>query len=125
MYKSNDNATSGYIQKLDEHIPEPITTTANNSEVVPYDTITDPKSTACNIPAPQFIPQGWQCPKCGAILAPHQGYCPFCSRKESDWITTVGTGTQPFYAEWTQKDNLTPPSGQYTNPNTNTNISKK
>lgn len=77
----------------------------------------DPKPTACNIPAPQFIQQGWQCPKCGAVLAPHQSYCPFCSRKESDWITTVGTGTQPFCAEWTNKDNLTPPSGQSTSTN--------
>lgn len=81
------------------------------------------KTTECNIPAPQFIQQGWECPKCGAILAPHQSYCPFCSKKESDWITTVGTGTQPFYGEWTQKDNLTPPSGQYTNPNPSTTIS--
>lgn len=82
------------------------------------------KTTECNIPAPQFIQQGWQCPKCGAILAPNQSYCPFCSKKESDWITTVGTGTQPFYGEWTNKDALTPPlSGQYTNPNTNTTIS--
>ena len=86
-------------------------------------TATDSKSAACNIPAPQFIQQGWQCPKCGAILAPNQNYCPFCSKKESDWITTVGTGTQPFYAEWTNKDNLTPPSGQYTNPNPSTTIS--
>lgn len=86
-------------------------------------TATDSKSAACNIPAPQFIQQGWQCPKCGAILAPNQNYCPFCSGKESDWITTVGTGTQPFYAEWTNKDNLTPPSGQYTNPNPNMSIS--
>ena len=98
----------------------------NTSEVVPYDTITDPKPTACNIPAPMWIQQGWECPKCGAILAPHQCYCPFCSRKENDWITTTeGTGAQPFYAEWTNKDNLTPPSGQYTNPYTNTVISKK
>lgn len=22
--------------------------------------------------------QGWQCPKCGAILSPDQGCCPFC-----------------------------------------------
>lgn len=86
-------------------------------------TATDTKTAACNIPAPQFIQQGWQCPKCGAILAPNQSYCPFCSKKENDWITTVGTGTQPFYAEWTQKDNLTPPSGQYTNPNPSTTIS--
>ena len=98
----------------------------STANAVPADnksTATDPKSTACDIPAPKWIQQGWQCPKCGAILAPHQSYCPFCSKKESDWITTVGTGTQPFYSEWTQKDNLTPPSGQYTNPNPSTTIS--
>lgn len=118
------HATSGYIQKIDEHIPDPSSTTTNNSEVVDYGALTDPKPTACNIPAPKWIQQGWECPKCGAVLAPHQGYCPFCSRKESDWITTTeGTGVQPFYAEWTNKDNLTPPSGQYTNPCTNTTIS--
>ena len=116
-------ATSGYIQKIDEHIPDPSSTTTNNSEVVDYGTLTNPKPTACNIPAPKWIQQGWECPKCGAILAPHQHYCPFCSKKENDWITTVGTGTQPFYGEWTQKDNLTPPSGQYTNPNPRTTIS--
>ena len=116
-------AISGYIQKVGEHIPDPNSTTTNNSEVVDYGTLTNPKSTACNIPAPKWIQQGWQCPKCGAILAPHQSFCPFCSKKENDWITTVGTGTQPLYAEWTNKDNLTPPSGQYTNPCTNTTIS--
>ena len=86
-------------------------------------TATDTKTAACNIPAPQFIQQGWQCPKCGAILAPNQSYCPFCSKKETDWITTVGTGTQPFYGEWTNRDNLTPPSGQYTNPYPITTVS--
>lgn len=100
--------------------------TKNTTNAMPVDnksTVTDPKITACNIPAPQFIQQGWQCPKCGAILAPNQNYCPFCSKKESDWITTVGTGTQPFYGEWTNKDNLTPPTGQYTNPNPSKSIS--
>ena len=96
--------------------------TANPTPVV-KSTATDSKSTACDIPAPKWIQQGWQCPKCGAILAPHQSFCPFCSKKESDWITTVGTGTQPFYGEWTNRDNLTPPSGQYTNPNPGTAIS--
>ena len=94
--------TSGYIQKIDE---------------------ADTKSTACDIPEKPSIQQGWECPKCGAILAPYQSYCPFCSKKESDWITTVGTGTQPFYGEWTNRDNLTPPTGQYTNPNPITTIS--
>ena len=125
-------ATSGYIQKVDEADPGVGITTTNatggyntiNPTPVAKSTVTDPKSTACDIPAPKWIQQGWECPKCGAILAPHQSYCPFCSKKESDWITTVGTGTQPFYSEWTQKDNLTPPSAvQYINPNPSTAIS--
>lgn len=101
-------------------------TADSTANAMPTDksTVTDPKSTACDIPGKPFLQQGWECPKCGAILAPHQSYCPFCSKKESDWITTVGTGTQPFYSEWTQKDNLTPPpTGQYTNPNPITTIS--
>ena len=125
-------ATSGYIQKVDEADPGVGITTTNatggyntiNPTPVAKSTVTDPKSTACDIPAPKWIQQGWECPKCGAILAPHQSYCPFCSKKESDWITTVGTGTQPFYSEWIQKDNLTPPSAvQYINPNPSTAIS--
>lgn len=64
-----------------------------------------------NINAEKFIQQGWECPKCGAILAPNQYYCPFCSKKESDWITTVGTGTQPL------------PYRQYVNPNPTETIS--
>ena len=125
-------ATSGYIQKVSEPDPGVGVTTTNatggyntiNTTPVAKSTVTDPKSTACDIPAPKWIQQGWECPKCGAILAPHKSYCPFCSKKESDWITTVGTGTQPFYSEWTQKDNLTPPSAvQYINPNPSTAIS--
>ena len=72
--------------------------------------VTAHKTTECNIPAPQFIQQGWECPKCGAILAPNQRYCPFCSPSEygrTNWL-------------WTN----TPTSGQYTNPNPSTTISK-
>lgn len=118
--------TSGYIQKTDEpDLGVGVTTTnatvnsttntvALENQVCIEATTPPPKTRSCNIPAPQFIQQGWQCPKCGAILAPHQDYCPFCSKKESDWITTTGTGTQHLYAEWTEKDNLTPLSGQST-----------
>ena len=112
-------ATSGYIQKIDEHIPDPSSTTTNNSEVTAYETLTDPKPTACDIPAPKWIQQGWECPKCGAILAPHQHYCPFCSPSEYGRTNWLGT----TYGEWTNKDALTPPSGQHTNPYTNTTIS--
>ena len=89
-------------------------TADSTANVMPADnksTVTDPKSTACDIPGKPFLQQGWECPKCGAILAPHQSYCPFCSKKESDWKTTVGIGTQPL------------PSRQYTNPNPSTTIS--
>lgn len=88
--------------------------TANPTPVA-KSTITDPKSTACNIPAPQFIQQGWQCPKCGAVLAPNQSYCPFCSPSEYGRTNWLG----PTCGEWTN----TPSSRQYTNPNPSTTIS--
>lgn len=74
-------------------------------------TATDTKTAACNIPAPQFIQQGWECPKCGAVLAPHQHYCPFCSPSEygrSNWVVTTPTVA---------------PLEQYVNPNQITTIS--
>lgn len=74
-------------------------------------TVTDPKSTACDIPGKPFLQQGWECPKCGAILAPHQKYCPFCSPSEygrSNWVVTTPVRV---------------PLEQYANPNPNTAIS--
>lgn len=55
-----------------------------------------------NVHAEKFIQQGWECPKCGAILAPHQNYCPFCTKS----VSTFGSG-----------------SGQYVNPNPTKTIS--
>lgn len=72
---------------------------------------TNPKSTACDIPGKPFLQQGWQCPKCGAILAPNQNYCPFCSPSEygrSNWVVTTPAVI---------------PLEQYTNPNPSTAIS--
>ena len=74
-------------------------------------TATDTKSTACDIPAKPFLQQGWECPKCGAILAPYQNYCPFCSPSEygrSNWVVTTPVRV---------------PLEQYTNPNPSTAIS--
>lgn len=39
----------------------------------------------------QFYQQGWICPKCGAVMAPHQSYCLFCQPQSKDiQVTTIG-----------------------------------
>lgn len=88
-------------------------TADSTANTMPTDksTVTDPKSTACDVPGKPFLQQGWECPKCGAILAPHQNYCPFCSPSEygrSNWVVTTPVSI---------------PLEQYTNPNINTAIS--
>lgn len=111
--------TLPYIQKVDEpDLGVGVTTTNGtggyntiNPTPVAKSTVTDPKSTACDIPAPKFIQQGWECPKCGAVLAPNQSYCPFCSPSEygrSNWVVTTPVRV---------------PLEQYTNPNPSTSIS--
>lgn len=85
--------------------------TANTMPENNKSTVTAHKTTECNIPAPQFIQQGWECPKCGAILAPNQHYCPFCSPSEygrSNWVVTTPVRVS---------------LEQYTNPNPSTAIS--
>ena len=88
-------------------------TADSTANAMPTDksTVTDPKSTACDIPGKPFLQQGWECPKCGAILAPYQNYCPFCSPSEygrSNWVVTTPVRV---------------PLEQYTNPNPSTSIS--
>lgn len=35
--------------------------------------------------------KGWVCPKCGAVMAPHQSYCLFCQPQSKDiQVTTTG-----------------------------------
>lgn len=86
-------------------------TADSTANAMPADksTVTDPKSTACDIPVKPILQQGWECPKCGAILAPNKHYCPFCSPSEYGRTNWLGTNT--------------PTSGQYTNPNPSTTIS--
>ena len=88
-------------------------TADSTANAMPADksTVTDPKSTACDIPAKPILQQGWECPKCGAILAPHQSYCPFCSPSEygrSNWVVATPVRV---------------PLEQYKNPNPSTAIS--
>ena len=54
-----------------------------------------------------FVRQGWQCPKCGAILSPDTSFCPFCTRQTFTPTVTCST------------------SGEYINPNVTTSISKE
>ena len=85
--------------------------TANAVPANNKSTATDSKSTACDIPVKPILQQGWECPKCGAVLAPNQSYCPFCSPSEygrSNWVVTTPVSI---------------PLEQYTNPNINTAIS--
>lgn len=86
-------------------------TVALENQVCIEATTPPPKTRSCDIPAPQFIQQGWECPKCGAVLAPNQSYCPFCSPSEygrSNWVVTTPVRV---------------PLEQYTNPNPSTAIS--
>lgn len=52
-----------------------------------------------NVQAGEFIQQGWECPKCGAILAPHQNYCPFCSKSVSTFGSCSGKYVNPNPSE--------------------------
>lgn len=54
-----------------------------------------------------FVLQGWQCPKCGAILSPHTSFCPFCSPVFTQRIIYTTTN----------------PPAQYINPNVTTTVS--
>ena len=106
------------LRKTADSTANAMPTDKSTANAVPADnksTATDSKSTACDIPAKPFLQQGWECPKCGAILAPHQNYCPFCSPSEYGRTNWLG----PTCGEWTN----TPSSGQYTNPNPSTTIS--
>lgn len=37
----------------------------------------------------KFIPQGWECPKCGAVMSPWADVCVNCNGRQE---VTVGTG---------------------------------
>lgn len=38
----------------------------------------------------RFIPQGWECPKCGAVMSPTTSVCVNCNGQAQ---VTVGTAT--------------------------------
>ena len=110
-FKSDSKSYIG--PKCREDVVKLRKTADNTANTMPENksAVTAHKTTECNIPAPQFIQQGWECPKCGAVLAPNQSYCPFCSPSEygrSNWVVTTPVRV---------------PLEQYTNPNPSTAIS--
>lgn len=38
-----------------------------------------------------FVPQGWECPKCGRVYAPTQMMCIACPQQSGITFTTTGT----------------------------------
>lgn len=67
-------------------------------------------------------PQGWICPKCGAVLSPSTIFCPFCVPNNNK--STITNDRITYNVDYTHHDSTTGiNSGQYTNPNINTIIS--
>lgn len=81
---------TGYISKGDVVSFGGEVSILTSDGIIKAENIEAPQS--CDIPAPKWVQQGWECPKCGAILAPHQNCCPFCSPSKYGRTNTIGTG---------------------------------
>lgn len=69
-----------------------------------------------------WAPQGWVCPKCGAVLSPNTAYCPFCAPGNNK--STITSTNTPYSVDYTHHDFVNGTnSGQFVNPNVNTTIS--
>lgn len=39
-----------------------------------------------------WLQQGWECPKCGAVMSPHTDCCVNCRGNKGGYITTITVG---------------------------------
>lgn len=57
-----------------------------------------------------WMQQGWECPKCGAVMAPHMNCCVNCRGNKGGGTATTITNPITVKADWTGDDPLTAPS---------------
>ena len=57
-----------------------------------------------------WMQQGWECPKCGAVRAPHISCCVNCRGNKGGGTATTITNPITVKADWTGDDPLNTPS---------------
>ena len=56
-----------------------------------------------------WLQQGWECPKCGAVMSPHTNCCVNCRGNKGGYITTTTDPTK-IDVDWTKQQASTAPS---------------
>ena len=57
-----------------------------------------------------WMQQGWECPKCGAVMAPHVDCCVNCRGNKGDGVSTTITNPPEINTEWTGYPPINDPS---------------
>ena len=54
-----------------------------------------------------WMQQGWECPKCGAVMSPHTDCCVNCRGNTNIFVTGTTTGNPPPTADVPPHNNIT------------------